>query len=290
MRIVVLGASGQIGSVIYEMLRRHYEVVGTSRKQSSGLFQFDPFRDNWSKLGKSDIVVNCVGQIEATTNFSFYKIHLELSKLIIDNREVVGNPRIIQISALGAAANHKVEFLRTRGLADDYILQHPNTVVARPSIICTHRTMIVKKMLMLLQISNYTQGVVFVPSGFLNREIQPMMPQDLSALIKTLCTATDLPRIINVVGPERLSYHQIINLLFDTQRKKYRLVQVPKILTDVLIKYGISFLLPKLINSQQYQLLFQDNIADVTVAEGILGRRFISTKPFFKNEFSYASH
>ena len=290
MRIVVLGASGQIGSVIYDALKRHHNVVGTSRKESGELIQFDPFQDTWSALGKSDIFINCVGQIEAAPGSSFYKIHLELTKLIVLNRLAIGNPRIIQISALGAAANHKVEFLKTKGMADDYLLQHSNTVVVKPSIVCTHRTMIVQKMLMLLKISKYTQGLVFAPKGFLNSKIQPVMPQDLAALVATLCMTQYLPKVVNVVGPERLSFHQIINFMFQTKQESYRLIQVPKFLTDVLVKYVVSLLFPKVITSQQYQLLFDDNIANAAPAERILGTPLTPTKQFFINEFSYAGH
>jgi nucleoside-diphosphate-sugar epimerase len=289
MRIVLLGASGQIGSVIYDALKKHHIVVGTSRKQSRGLIQFDPFRDKWSMLEKTDIVVNCVGQMEATPSSSFYKIHVELTKLIVQNRKAIGNPRIIQLSALGASPNHKVEFLKTKGIADDYLLQHSNTVVVKPSIVCTHRTMIVKKMLMLIKISKYTQGFVFAPKGFLNSQIQPVMPQDLAALVVSLCTTQDLPKVINVVGPERLTFHQIIDFMFKTKNKSYRLIQVPKVLTDALA-YGASLLFPKVINSQQYQLLFENNIADATIAETILGTPLTPIKQFFSNEFSYASH
>jgi nucleoside-diphosphate-sugar epimerase len=290
MRIVVLGAGGQIGSAIYNELRRHHEIVGTSRKQSMSLVQFNPFHDNWAVLGKSDVVVNCAGQIEATADCSFYRIHVELTKLIVGNRKTIGNPRIIQISALGASANHKVEFLKTKGMADDYLLQHADTVVVRPSIVCTHRTMIVRKLLMLLLISRYTQGFVFVPKGFLNNQIQPVMPQDLVALVNKLCTVQDLPKVINVVGPERFTFRQIMNMMFQTNRKSYRLIQIPKALTDLLVKHGISVLFPKVITSQQYQLLFEDNIADAIIAERILGTPVVSTNQFFKNEFSYANH
>ena len=290
MRIVVLGASGQIGSVIYNALKRHHEVVGTSRKQSGELIQFDPFRDAWSMLGKSDIFINCVGQIEASPGSSFYKIHVELTKLIVLNRLAIGNPRIIQISALGASANHKVEFLKTKGMADGHLLQHSNTVVVKPSIVCTHRTMIVQKMLMLLKISKYTQGLIFAPKRFLNSQIQPVMPQDLAALVASLCTTQYLPKVIDVVGPERLSFHQIINFMFQTKRRGYRIVPVPKALTNVLVEYGVCLLFPKVITSQQYQLLFDDNIADAAPAERILGTPLTPTKQFFINEFSYAGH
>ena len=133
MRIIILGASGQIGSFLFEDLRSKYTVTGTSRKSSTSLLRFDPFLDDWSALGEADVVINCIGQIQESSSCSFKKIHLGISKKLIENRMLLGDPRIIQISALGASAIHPVEFLRTKGEADDYLLQFPDTVVARPS-------------------------------------------------------------------------------------------------------------------------------------------------------------
>jgi hypothetical protein len=99
-----------------------------------------------------------------------------------------------------------------------------------------------------------------------------------------------VPKVVNVVGAERFSFHQIINVMFQTKHESYRLIQIPKILMDVLVKYGISLLFPKLISSQQYQLLFDDNIADAAPAERILGTPLAPTKQFFINEFRYAGH
>src|SRR5687768_3866943 len=111
MKITIFGAGGQVGTILHEALSNRHEVTGTSRRASSGLFPFDPFSDNWSILGKPDVIINCIGQIAATRKSSFTKIHLELTKQIIRNRNVIGNPRIIQLSALGASAIHDVEFM-----------------------------------------------------------------------------------------------------------------------------------------------------------------------------------
>jgi len=72
------------------------------------------------------------------------------------------------------------------------------------------------------------------------------------------------PKLINVVGPEPLSFHDMINIMLQMRKKKFRIVEMPKVLTDILITYGVSIMLPKLISSQQYQLLFEDNIADTS--------------------------
>ena len=285
MKIMILGASGQIGSVIYSALRASYEVVGTSRKESVQLIKFDPFEDDWSTLGKCQVIINCIGQIEATSTFSFYKIHVELTQLMLQNRKQIGNPRIIQISALGASTQHQVEFLRTKGIADDLLLEYPDTVVVRPSIVCTPNTMVVKKMLMLRQISQFTRGVLFVPKGFLDTQIQPIMPQDLGEIVKNLCTMNSLPNVIQVVGPDPITFRDIFGIMFAAQKEKFRLMEVSKTFLDMVIKYGVSVVSPRLINSQQYQLLFENNVGNAAETEKFLGHALTSTRKFFINEF-----
>ena len=84
---------------------------------------FDPFTDDWSLLGRADAIINCIGQIEPTRTSSFYDLHVGFIKLMLNNRNKIGQPRIMQISALGAAPHHQVEFLRTKGIGDELLLQ-----------------------------------------------------------------------------------------------------------------------------------------------------------------------
>ncbi|HYF68474.1 MAG TPA: hypothetical protein VD884_10065 [Ohtaekwangia sp.] len=266
MKIVVLGASGQVGSVIYSGLKDIHEVTGTSRNRSGKYLQFDPFSDDWSVLGKADVLINCVGQIAATPKSSFDRIHVLLTKQILAHRQNLGNPRIIQISALGASTDHQVEFLRTKGIADELLLQHPNVAVIRPSIICTPRTMLVKKMIMLSELARVFFGFVPIPRGFLTTQIQPIMPDDLIDLVRKLCYSHNT-RIIPAVGPEPISFHEVIQILRECRHEQLKVIEVSKRFTDIVVKNFVGYLLPKIISTQQYQLLFEDNTADVETIE-----------------------
>jgi uncharacterized protein YbjT (DUF2867 family) len=289
MKIVVLGATGQIGSVIYNGLKPRHEAIGTSRKRRSDTVQFDPFHDDWSLLGKTDVLINCVGQIEVSQKNSLDRVHIELAKRIIQNRPLLGGPVIIQISALGASAHHKGAFLKTKGIADDLLLQEGCTMVIRPSIVCTHRTMIVKKMLMLSGIGRFLFGVVPIPAGFLLTKIQPVMPQDLLEIVERMCHETT-PQILNAVGPDLITFKDILQIMGKSRNQSLKLVEVPRIAADIIVRNIVSPLCPQIINWQQYELLFEDNIADAKAAEEILRRPLASTHEFFKKEFTNATH
>ena len=285
MNVVLLGASGQIGSLIYHGLDPMHRVVGTSRGLSPGHIQFDPFKDDWSVLGKPDVLINCIGQINATSRSSFYHIHVGLTKRMLAHREQIGFPRIIQISALGASSNHEVEFLKTKGIADDLLLQHPDTAVIRPSIVCTRRTMLAKKMLLLSNISRYLFGCVAVPNGFLETRVQPIMPQDLVDLVARVCIDSNI-RMIDAVGPKAISFREIIETLSKCRNKEIRVIEISKRPVDFVVKTIITPLFPEVINSQQYQLIFRDNTGNVELCEKWLGRGLMSTNEFFKQEFT----
>lgn len=288
MKVTILGATGQIGSIIFNNLSHHHKVFGTTRRPATPFFRFDPFHDDWSLLGESDVIINCIGMIDATRLRTFDHIHVGITKTIIKNRERIGNPRIIQISALGASASHHVEFLRTKGIADDLLLEQENTIVVRPSIVCTPGTMIVKKLLMLLRIARYTAGRVFVPDGFLATRIQPVMPDDFLSAIAVLCTKAAAPKVLEIGGPLRLSFQELVAMMFAMKGRKPEVLPVPRRFSDPLFKYVISRLFPGVISAQQYELLFQDNVVDTRVFENIIGRETLSPEPFFIKEFKDA--
>lgn len=285
MKVIVLGASGQIGSVIYNGLRPFHKVVGTSRERSNGYPQFDPFKDDWSTLGQPDVLINCVGQIQATNNSTFHHIHVGLTKQVLAHRAQLGNPRIIQISALGASSSHQVEFLKTKGMADDILLAYPDTAVIRPSIVCTHRTMLVRKMIMLLHLSRFFFGSLPIPKGFLTTRIQPIMPEDLVDLVHEACVDREVNQL-DAVGPEEITLGEILQLLLKNRKQKLRIFQVPKTATDFFVRNVVGRLFPAVINEQQYQLLFEDNVANVDDCQKLLSRTPMSTRGFFEAEFA----
>ena len=107
----------------------------------------------------------------------------------------------------------------------------------------------------------------------------------MTGIVRELCQTEQPQGIINVTGPEKLSYKNLIDLLFNEKLKKYKIVEAPKMVFDVMVKYTINPLFPNLINSQQYKLLFTDNIADHSIAEKYLGKPLTSTGDFWKTEF-----
>lgn len=289
MKILFLGGSGQIGfptAVRFAERYPSYQIFASSRSGNSpGLIPnnltfiaFDPFKDDWSQLPQLDLLYNCVGQIKASKAMSFERIHLGLSQQIIANRKSLGDPRIVQLSALGAGEHPKVPFLATKSLADDLILGETNTYVVRPSIVCTANTMLLRKLKQLGRMSRWLGGRLLLPQGFLQARVQPIMIEDLSELLIAVGLEPSKQRIIPAVGPEALRFAELLSLVHG---KAFPAWEIPRKLLEPIIKYVVSPLIPSLINYDQFRLLFEDNVGDQAFGEAVLGRKMADTSHFW---------
>ncbi|MGQ3014765.1 MAG: hypothetical protein ACT6QS_13730 [Flavobacteriales bacterium] len=288
MRVVIIGASGAIGSSIIAALRAlpHMQITPCSRKGVEGCFVFDPDLHDWSILGEQDVLINCAGIIRESREDDFKKVHLDLVRTILANRARIGNPRIIHISALGADPAHDIAFLRTKGLGDELLLSHPDTYVLRPSIVCLSGTLLVKKFKWLVFMCKVLQNRPIMPQGFAETRVQPVMPEDLNELLHDLCLQPDIPAgAIDVVGSTPFSFKEL--LLLASGKEKLFPIELPKKLIEPVTRNFISVWFPELMNYDQFKLLFKDNVASTEGMERILGHPVRETRSFWTHEFQH---
>lgn len=291
MKVGIIGAGGTAGKVISACLGQDttLNVVRLARSGSKNnhdeLVRFDFSNEDWSGLGRFDVIVNCAGIIRESRPDDFHHVHVELVKTLLANRIRLGNPRIIQISALGADKGHQIAFLRTKGVADDLLLANPDTYVLRPSILCLSDNLLVQKFKWLVFMSRMLANRPIVPQGFLETRVQPVMGSDLAAAVLRLCKADSPERIIPVVGKEPLSFKQLLEIAVGFEKKRLFPIEIPKKLIEPVTKNFISVWFPELINYDQFSLLLNDNIASPEQMEQLLGREALSTLEFWKDEF-----
>lgn len=290
-RVVIIGASGTLGKIIIGKLNSlpEIELVKLSRNTTlgpEGYLVFEPEKDDWKKLGQIDILINSAGIIHESKDAEFEKVHVQLVQKIIENRHIIGDPKIIQISALGSDEKHPIAFLRTKGIADSILVKQANTFVLRPSIVCTSNALLVKKFKMMFDISKYFFNHAVLPASFLKTRIQPIMEQDFAETIELLCTRNTQEQLIDLPGAEQISFKWLMNLAGEVRNQKVIALEIPKNLVEAVTKNFISIWFPGLINYDQFQLLFKDNIAEKKAIEDFLGRPVLSTLDFWKKEFA----
>lgn len=292
--VLLLGASGQLGTAIREAFARlapDCTLIATSRnpapkEEDRGIWlRLDPLAEEWPSLPQVDIVINAVGAIHATDAMPFEKVHGGVTAAILARRESLGHPKIIQISALGADPEHSSAFLRTKGEADAMLLRHPHTLVLRPSIVCTPGTMIAKRFQTLLGISRFSLGKLLMPKGFGETKIQPILGDDLGKAVVHAALADFVGSMaLPLVGPEEISLRNLLETMAEAQGRKIRLIEVPREIVESFVTHFVSVWFPDVINADQFQLLFEDNVAAVEPTLNLLGRRPGSTLDFWRAE------
>lgn len=293
MNIVLFGASGRIGQVLLEGLQTAFpdaSVTGCTRDEHTAetlhLLQFDPFYDNWSQLGHVDILINTAGIFQERIEADFDRAHGGLSSLIVCNREDIGNPKVIQISALGADEQSPLRFLQTKGAADRILLKSGNAVVVRPSIVCVPGTMLVRKLRMIQNTARFLCGRFPVPAGFARTRLQPVMIGDLVALVVALCRTNSHPPMLDLTGPDVFAYSDIPGFLQPDEQTRIQLLKVPFGLVNTTIALLGLLGLPRPVTREQLRLLLRDNIASNSDAQSLLGRPPLSTRSFWQQELS----
>lgn len=289
----MLGANGQLGTPVLKRLLQDYpqaQVVGCVRSEimasvpggsnyAQHLLPFNPFTDEWARLGKVDVLINCIGIIKETAALDFVQAHIGLTELMLQHRELLGNPRLIQLSALGADLGSPSRFLNTKAQADVLLLKHDNVVVVRPSIVCTPNTMLSRKLQMLKKLCRLSFGVLPFPDRLLHTKLQPVMVEDLAELISLLCLQSRHAGIIEVGGASVFTLQQLLVMVPACSK----VIPVHHTFFDALLPLVIT-LFPALLDKEQLLLLQQDNTADNSISECVLGRRMADTAMFWREE------
>jgi uncharacterized protein YbjT (DUF2867 family) len=283
--ILLLGASGQIGLEI----RKAFAAAGTRHRLiccSRSSWQGTRFpQEEWLHVdqqlqvsGPFDVVINAIGAIHETHETSFEQVHVGVTEKILAQREGWGRPRIVQISALGADSNHESGFLRSKGQADALLLATPDTIVLRPSIVWTPNTMLLQKLRTLLTIARFGLGKMLVPAGFPATQIQPILGEDVGQAVvnAALGERREASYVVELVGPERIRFGELIAEMAAAHGRTVRLVEVSREIMESFVAHFVGVWFPGLINLEQFRLLFQDNVGDVAQTERILGRKPMS--------------
>lgn len=150
MNVLVLGAYGLIGSDIVRSLSEAGHAVTGLGRQSAYARSFTPgirwltadmaeltTGSAWRPLLTGiDAVVNAAGALQSGLRDDLAKVQRDSIVALIAECEAQGITRYIQISAPGAAADAKTEFLRTKGEADDALRRSAlDWVILRPGLV-----------------------------------------------------------------------------------------------------------------------------------------------------------
>jgi uncharacterized protein YbjT (DUF2867 family) len=282
LRVLVAGASGLVGSAIVDRLVRvgHLVVPGVRNPEACRLRwpHLRPRRLDYTDLAGSeqwreavagiDVVVNAVGIFVEQGNQSFDALHVNGPALLFAAAAEAGVGRVVQVSALGAAADSPFEFLASKGRADAALRRMPLvSVVVRPSLVyaaCGDSTRAFARL----------AGLPVTPvPGDGGQRIQPLHLDDLCDALVRVIEEPTAPARLDAVGAAPLALRDYLAMFKRAMGQRCRFVGVPvPLVRRVLRLAGAGRRGPVVANDAALSMLLAGNTADSGPMVRLLGR------------------
>jgi uncharacterized protein YbjT (DUF2867 family) len=219
MRVLIVGSNGFIGSAVTaRLVAEGHQVIAVGRRPDEpGLVattyaRVDLARANscdWAELLISvDAVLNCAGVLQDAPGESAAGVHVEGPSTLFRACERAGIRRVVHLSAVGVDRSTQTEFSKTKLAGDEALMASDlDWVILRPSVV----------------VGRSAYGGSALIRGLAAFPILPVMPNTaplqiihlddlLHAILFFLSPDAPSRCVIDVVGPERQNFEQVVAL------------------------------------------------------------------------------
>ena len=270
--ILIFGSSGQIGkSLIRKFTKNNYRVIAVTRsihrkgyqiKTQSNygyleLEEIDTFNENniGRLMDKSSICINLIGILFEKKKNNFNLIHSDLPSLLSKVALNKSLDQFIHISALGIEAATDSDYAKSKLNGETKVRQNfSKSVILKPSIVYSVDDNFTTNFMRLLSI------LPIMPLYYGGKtKFTPIHVSDLSNIIFEIVKRRINGETIECIGPEILTFKQILSKILISINKKRLLFPLPLPLAKINAK--LFEMLPKpLLTMDQLKLLKYDNI------------------------------
>ena len=271
--ILVFGASGQIGRhLIRKLTKNNYKVVAVTRnihqkgyilktQANPGYleivelpyFNIDKIKN---LLEECSICINLIGILFEKKNNNFKNIHSDFPDLLSKFSAKKNIEKLIHLSSLGIEKSIDSNYAISKLEGENKIKNNfDQAVILKPSIVYSVDDNFTTSFMKLL---NYLPVMPLYYQG--RTKFAPIHVKDLSQIILDVVQDKTNEQTIECIGPEIISFKEIILKLLKSIDKKRILIPLPLSIAKVSAK--IFELMPNpLITVDQINLLKYDNIA-----------------------------
>ncbi len=270
-KVLIFGASGQIGRhCIKRLVRNNYKVIAITRNSHKSLFLktqapigyldlvesniFDEQKLN-QLVSEADICINLVGILfEKDKINTFSRIHSDfpekLSEICYKK-----NVDFIHLSALGLEKAKDSKYALSKISGEEKIRQNfPKATIIKPSIVYSVDDNFSTKILSLLRI------LPFFPIYYKGEtKYTPIHATDIAELIFYVISKKIISKDIEAIGPNVLTFKEMIKILLKSINKKKLIIPMPLILAK-MFAYLFQLMPNPLLTCDQLRLLKYDNV------------------------------
>ncbi len=269
---LIFGGSGQIGRhLIRKLTKNNYRVTVVTRNiHQKGLLIKSQGNQGWiniveanifdekkirSLFQEADICINLIGILYEKKGSSFKNIHTVFPSILAKLCKQNNLKHFIHLSALGINEAIDSKYAKTKIEGEKEILKNFSlSTILRPSIVYSVDDNFTTNFMTLL---NRLPIFPLYYSG--KTKFMPIHSSDLVNVIFNVISQNIYSQIIECVGPETITFKQILEKLLFLINKKRLLVAFPLPLAKLSAKFFQLFPKP-LLTEDQLALLKYDNI------------------------------
>ena len=269
---LIFGGSGQIGrNLIRKLTKNNYRVTVVTRNihQKSYIIKtqanpgyIDIVEANIfdeKKIRKlfenSEICINLIGILYEKKGSTFENIHALFPSILAKLSKEYGLKHFIHLSALGINNASDSIYAQSKLKGETNILNNFSlATILRPSIVYSVDDNFTTNFMTLLN-----RLPIFPLYYFGKTKFMPIHCSDLTDIIYTVISKNIYSKIIECVGPETITFKEILKILLKLMNKNRILLPMPLVLAN--LSAMVLQLLPKpLLTQDQLRLLKYDNI------------------------------
>ncbi len=270
---LIFGGSGQIGrNLIRKLTKNNHKVIVVTRNihqksyiiktqanagyidiVEANIFEEKKIRELFKK---SDICINLIGILfEQKKGNTFKNIHTVFPSILAKLSKEYNHKHFIHLSALGIDKAKDSEYAKSKVEGEIQILKNfPTANILRPSVVYSVDDNFSTNFMTLL---NSLPIFPLYYNG--STKFSPIHCSDLTDIIYHIISKNVNSNIIECVGPEIISFKDILKRLLDLIDKKRLLIPIP--LSFAKFSAGLFELMPKpMLTRDQLRLLRYDNI------------------------------
>ena len=271
--VLIWGGSGQIGRhLIRKLTKNQYRVTVVTRNiHQKGLLIKSQGNQGWinvveanifdekkirSLFQEADICINLIGILYEKKGSTFENIHTLFPSILAKLCKEYNLEQFIHLSALGVDKAIDSNYAKSKLEGEKKILKNfPLSTILRPSLVYSSSDSFSTTMMTLL-----SRLPVF-PLYYSGKTLfMPIHAKDLVDIIFNVVSKNTKSQIIECVGPETITFKEILEKLLKLIGKRRLLLPVPLLVGKVTAKF--FQLLPKpLLTEDQLRLLKYDNVA-----------------------------
>ncbi|MFL2890045.1 MAG: complex I NDUFA9 subunit family protein [Pelagibacteraceae bacterium] len=207
-------------------------------------------------ISNSDIVINLIGILYETKKQKFSNIHSDIPDIISKICEEAKVKKFIHVSAIGANANSKSIYQRTKFEGEEKALNNfKNTIIIRPSVVCGTED----------NFTNLFAKLSFlpiIPVCGIDYKFQPILVTDVvNAITKVIDVQNNEGKIYEIGGPKTISFGEMVKSILRTINKKKLVIKMPMPIARIQSKFLNLLPFPPILTEDQCNILSEsDNI------------------------------